>query len=100
MSKNDSKQSIEVLQKRHQAFQAEKVRFETQRDTALEELDALKKQARELYGSDDVAELESMLTKMKAENEQKRSQYQAALDEIDKTLKAVQDEFAAATEDE
>jgi len=100
MSENESQQSIEVLQKRHQAFQAEKVRYETQRDTALEELELLKKQARELYDSDDVAQLEAMLAKMKSENEQKRSEYQASLDEIDKNLKAVKDEFAAAAEDE
>ncbi|MEL7500528.1 MAG: hypothetical protein AAFN77_23250 [Planctomycetota bacterium] len=93
MPNQKSKQSIEELQQRYDEFKAQKVKFETQRDAAIEELDNLKQQARELYGSDDIEALEKMLKEMKAENEKKRSQYQASLDEIDSKLQAVQAEF-------
>lgn len=93
MSSADAKQSIEELQKRFDQFKSQKVKFETQRDAALEELENLKQQARELYDSDDVETLEAMLKKMKTENESKRSEYQRSLDVIDEKLAAVQAEF-------
>lgn len=90
-----AKQTIEQLQQRYDDFKSQKVKFETQRDAALEELENLKQQAREIYGSDDVAQLEKMLEQMKAENEAKRSEYQQLLDGIDAKLAEVQAEFAA-----
>ena len=93
--KNDGKQTIEQLQARYDEFRSQKVKFETQRDAAKEELDKLKLQAKELYGSDDIETLEQMLSEMKAENEAKRSQYQATLDSIEEKIRSVEQEFAA-----
>lgn len=94
-TKNDGKQTIEQLQARYDEFRSQKVKFETQRDAAKEELDKLKLQAKELYGSDDIETLEQMLSEMKAENEAKRSQYQATLDSIEEKIRSVEQEFAA-----
>ena len=89
-----AQQTMEQLQQRYEQFKSQKVKFETQRDAALEELENLKQQARELYDSDDVSELEKMLERMKAENENKRSQYQASLDNIDRQLQEVESKFS------
>ena len=97
---SNSNQSIEQLKKRFEELSLKKVKFETQRDAAASELADLKKQALELYGSDDVAQLEKMLAEMKTENEKKRSEYQASLDEIDSSLQTVQESFEAAQETE
>jgi phage shock protein A len=93
MSKANDIQSIDQLRQRYESFMAEKVKYETQRDAAANELSKLKKQAMELYGSDDVGKLEKMLASMKAENEQRTREYQASLDAIDKNLKEVRASF-------
>ena len=91
---SNARQTMEQLQHRYEQFKSQKVKFETQRDAALEELENLKQQARELYQSDDVSELESMLDRMKADNEAKRSKYQASLDDIDRQLQEVEAKFS------
>ena len=96
----DANQTIDQLKKRFEELSLKKVKYETQRDTAANELADLKKQALELYGSDDVKQLEKMLSEMKAENEKKRSEYQASLDKIDENLRSVQESFEAAQETE
>ena len=96
----DSNQTMDQLKKRFEELSLMKVKYETQRDSAASELADLKQQALELYGSDDVKELEKMLSEMKTENEKKRSEYQASLDKIDANLRTVQESFDAAQETE
>lgn len=94
MAESSETQSIAELQKRYESFMAEKVKYETQRDSAADELAKLKKQAMDQYGSDDIGKLEQMLADMKAENEKRTREYQASLDKIDQNLKDVRDSFA------
>jgi hypothetical protein len=94
MAKSTDTQSIAELQKRYESFMAEKVKYETQRDSAADELAKLKKQAMEQFGSDDIGKLEKMLADMKTENEKRTREYQASLDKIDQNLKDVRDSFA------
>lgn len=89
----DAAQTIGELQDRYQKLQAEKVRAETNRENAEKRLAELKAEAREKYGTDDVAELEAQLTEMKAENERKRAEYQSHLDRIESDLAAVEARF-------
>ena len=96
----DSNQTMDQLKKRFEELSLMKVKYETQRDSAASELADLKAQALELYGSDDVKQLEKMLSEMKTENEKKRSEYQASLDKIDANLQSVQESFEAAQETE
>ena len=96
----DSNQNMDQLKKRFEELSLMKVKYETQRDSAACELADLKEQALDLYGSDDVKQLEKMLAEMKAENEKKRSEYQASLDKIDANLRNVQESFDAAQEAE
>ena len=56
-----------------------------------------KKKAREKYQTDDVAELQELLARMKADNEHKRKNYQAQLDTIESELAEVEQKFAPAT---
>jgi hypothetical protein len=93
---NAGQQTIEVLQKRYQTLRDKKVQSETHYQNAQTQLDELKRQAREKYGTDDVSELEQMLAKMRLENEQRRSAYQAELDRIENDLAGVEQSFAAA----
>jgi chromosome segregation ATPase len=87
-------QSIEELQKRYQTLHTRKIQAETNLDNATRQLESLKQEARETYGTDDVAELHEKLDAMKAENEEKRKNYQTALDRIESELEAVEQKFA------
>ena len=89
-------QSIEQLQARYQALNTRKIQAETHLQNAREQLAALKKQALEAYGTDDVEQLREQLLKMKSENEQKRQNYQAELNRIEGELSAVEQKFAVA----
>ena len=87
-------QTIEELQRRYQLLRDKKVEAETHFRNSQKQLDELKQQAREKYGTDDVAELEQMLGRMRVENEERRSQYQAELDRIEGDLANVEQRFA------
>ncbi len=91
-----SEQSIEQLQARYQALNKRKIQAETHLQNAREQLAELKKQALEAYGTDDVEQLREQLQKMKAENEQKRQNYQTELNRIEGELSAVEQKFAGA----
>ena len=89
-------QTIEQLQERYQAFNDQRIKIETQREHALEQLEDLKAKALGQYGSDDVQQLKQMLEKMKTDNEAKRKQYQESLDSIDKQLAEIDGQFSQA----
>jgi chromosome segregation ATPase len=91
-----SQQTIEQLQRRFESLNTKKIQAETSLQHAREQLDKLQREAREQYGTDDVAALQSQLDKMKADNEQKRISYQAELDRIENDLAAVEATFATA----
>lgn len=89
-------QSIEELTNRYRELDKRKTQAETKLDGARSRLTDLQRQAREKYGTDDVAALQQMLEKMTAENEAKRSQYQMDLDRIEADLADVEQKFAAS----
>ena len=93
---NADQQSIEQLQKRYESLNTRKIQAETHRDNAKKRLEELRSEARDKYGTDDVAELEKKLAEMKADNERKRSEYQQSLDKIEGELAEVEKKFAAA----
>jgi chromosome segregation ATPase len=90
-----AEQAIEQLQQRYEQLNKQKIQAETKHDSANATLKALKQEARDKYGTDDIDELKRKLAAIKAENEQKRSQYQADLDKIESDLAAVEQRFAA-----
>ncbi|QDT31676.1 hypothetical protein [Thalassoglobus polymorphus] len=89
-------QGIEELQKRYNDLNTRKIQAETNLLNSQKQLETHKSQAREKYGTDDVAELRKQLEEMKAENERKRREYQESLDRIEKDLTQVDEKFADA----
>jgi chromosome segregation ATPase len=92
-SKTPGQQDIEQLRKRHTELDRKKAAAEANLKTANEQLDQLKKQAREQFGTDDLEQLRAKLDEMKKENERKRAEYQKHLDEIEAGLNEVDKEF-------
>src|ERR1700676_978925 len=94
-AREPGKQSIEALQDRYRDLHTKKIQAETKLTNARDRLDELKREAREKFKTDDVGELQKMLATMLEENEAKRAQYQAHLDQIETELAAVELKFAA-----
>ena len=101
MAKTDGKapsvsgeQTIEQLQRRYQALHTRKIQAETHRDGATTRLEELKAQAREKYGTDDVAKLREKLAEIIDENNRKRARYQEDLDKIENGLAEVEAKFS------
>jgi len=91
----DCQQTIEQLQKRYHDLNTKKIQCETKLETARQTLENLKREARQKYGTDDLAELQAKLAQMKAENEEKRANYQRDLDCIEADLNQVEQSFRA-----
>jgi predicted nucleic acid-binding Zn-ribbon protein len=89
---------IEHLKLRYDRLHKQKITADTHLEVARTRLEELQEEARRLYGTDDVAELQKKLVAMKAENDRKRSDYQAELDRIESDLATIEREFAEVTE--
>jgi hypothetical protein len=87
-------QSIEELEERYQRLSRRKVRAETNRENAEKQLNELKREATERYGTDDIDELRRKLAEMKQENERKKAEYQKHLDGVEAELADVEARFA------
>src|SRR5258706_10365834 len=94
--RQSGQQTIEELQKRYEKLHTRKIQAETNLENTQKQLEALKKEAREKFGTDDVAKLREMLATMKSENDARRTKYQSELDRIEEDLAAVETKFAAA----
>ena len=93
-------QTLEELQARFQSLSDEKIKVETQREHAQQELQKIKAEALEQFGSDDLKTLRDRLAKMKKNNEQRRIDYQKKLDQIEQKLVEIDEQFVAAELDE
>ena len=81
---------IEALTKRHGELHNARIAAQTNLDRATEQLEQLKKDAREQYGTDDLNQLKEKLKAMKLENENKRVEYDRHLAEIEKSLAEIE----------
>jgi len=86
---------IEALKKRHRELDHQKVTAQAHLDSATKQLDQLKNEAREQYGTDDLNQLREKLDEMKRENEHKRVEYDRHLARIETELRKIEDDRAA-----
>jgi hypothetical protein len=83
-------QTIEQLRQRFDTLRDKRTTAQANLRTAEEQLAKLQAEAREKYGTDDPTELQNLLAKIRAENEEKRAAYQQHLDKIDADLKSLE----------
>jgi hypothetical protein len=96
MEAESADQTIEQLQTRYRDLHTKQIQADTNLKNATENLTRLKEEARQKFGTDDLDELRIKLESMKAENEEKRKNYQAELDRIETELATVEKKFASA----
>ena len=85
---------IEALRKRHRELEHQKVTAQAHLQSATQQLDQLKTEAREQYGTDDLIELRKKLEEMKRENERKRVEYDRHLAQIETELRKIEEDGA------
>lgn len=90
---------METLRQRYEALNKQKIRIEAERANSEKQLTELQERARRLYGTDDLETLRRKLEEMRAENERRRSEYQAHLDDIERDLAAVEAEHQTPSQD-
>ena len=89
-------QDIETLRDRYNRLDRKKIETAADLRNAERQLDELKQEAQQKYGTDDLATLKAKLEEMKAENEKKCREYQQQLDQIEGDLASVEQAFGQA----
>ena len=89
-------QTIEELQERYRELHTKKIQADTNLENAKDKLEELKAEALEKFGTNDIEKLREKLRAMKAENEEKRKNYQSDLDRIEADLANAEKNFADA----
>jgi chromosome segregation ATPase len=94
--RTDKQESIESLRQRYARLNERKITAAADLKNAEEQLDRLKQEAREQFGTDDAAELQKQLEELNRENERKRAEYQQHLDKIEADLNEAEKSFGEA----
>ncbi len=87
---------IEQLKAKHKELDTARTRAKANLESAQKQLDELRTEARQAYGTDDLDALRQKLTQMRDENERKRADYQQHLEQVQAKLAEVEKTFAAA----
>jgi chromosome segregation ATPase len=91
-------QNIETLRERYSKLDRKRIETSADLRNAEQQLDELKQEAKDKYGTADLAELKAKLEEMKAENEKKCREYQQQLDQIEGDLAKVEQAFNQAAD--
>ena len=83
-------QSIEELQERYSKLDRDRTVAQTELKAAQKQLEALRQEARDAFGTDDPDKLAEQLETMRRENRESRERYQKQLDRIEDELAAVE----------
>lgn len=83
---------IEALTEQYQKLNKRKIESERDLVNAEKNLNELKQQAQDEYGTDQLDELKEKLNQIKAENERKRAEYHQSLGKIEADLAKIETE--------
>ena len=86
---------IEALKKLHAKIDQDRRNAQANLNAAQNQLDELRAAARREYGTDELPELKKKLEEIRVENERKRGDYQAHLEQIQGKLADVEKSFPA-----
>jgi hypothetical protein len=99
-NRTEDAQDINALKQRYDDLREKKTIAETDLRNAERELQKLKKEAKEAYGTDDLTSLQKKLEAMRQANEDKRAAYQKALEKIENDLQAVEEKYDESKQEE
>jgi len=87
-------QSIEDLRRKYELLNRKGIQASANLETYAKQLEELKRELEEKYGTSDLEELQAKLVAMKEENERRRTEYLAHLESIEKELARIEAEYA------
>lgn len=87
---SQTNQTIEQLTERYKKLNEKRIRTESDLSHAEQQLSKLKEEALANWGTDDIHTLDEKLQEMRKSNEQKLTDYQQHLDEIELKLKEIE----------
>jgi len=94
--KPEKQETIEALRQRHAKLNERKITAAADLTNAAEQLARLKQEAREQFGTDDLAQLQKQLESLNTENERQRAEYQRHLEKIEAELAEAEKNFGDA----
>jgi hypothetical protein len=94
-----AKSEIDELRSRYDKLREKRLLAQNNLDNANRQLQELKKQAQEQWGTDDLEQLGSKLAQMRKENEQRVAAYRAHLDTIEQELNQVEKKHSGQAEE-
>jgi phage shock protein A len=98
MNNDDILEKFEELKEQYSELRDQQIQVKTNLERSQSDLEELKKQAREEFGTDNLSKLQALLEKRELENQAKVQEYQFHLEHIQESLKEVErsiDEEAA-----
>lgn len=95
-SRGNSAKTLGELSQKYQQLNKMKIQADRDLEHARDQLDGLKKKAKEDYGTDDLEELRAKLEEMKRKNEEDRASYQMSLEKIETELEEVEKKYGSA----
>src|SRR4030095_10500343 len=97
---NERAQDIGALGQRYDELRTKKIAAHTNLETSTQNLEGLKRLAREKYGTDDLEALRAKLEEMKDENNRRLADYDRHLATIEQQLSQVEAEHAKTSKQE
>jgi hypothetical protein len=92
MTTGDSQaDELKNLRDRYERLREEKIRADERLNQHREGLQDLQRQARERFGTYDLAILQARLNELEQENQRKLDEYRAALNAVDEQLNRIED---------
>lgn len=93
MSENKMPAEIDELKDRFAKLRDQKIQNDAKLESAEQELEKLRAQARTEYGTDDLDELSRRLEQMELENLARRNEYDELLTSIESRLSEIEQEY-------
>ncbi|MCI0641160.1 MAG: hypothetical protein L0Y72_30760 [Gemmataceae bacterium] len=99
-ARGDGTQDIDELREHYDKLNQQRIEAGANLANAQKEFADLKNEAVKEYGTDDLVQLQEMLKQMTAANEQKRIDYQTALEKIEAELAEVEKRYEQSEQGE
>jgi chromosome segregation ATPase len=89
---------IDALRAKFDELNTRKTKAETNLENARKQLEKIKAEAREHFGTDDLEALKKKLAEIAEDNKRKTEEYRKSLQKIETDLRAVEDKYKTRSE--
>lgn len=91
----DTVNTIEKLKEKHELLKERRTRLQVELESASKQLNELKAEAKQLYGTDELEDLRTLYKKQNSENKKKLEEFSTQLDQAEKIIKDVEEALSS-----